>query len=403
MTIKVLHVVKTSNGARWAALQARVLSQLGVEVHVVLPSNSGEAVPYWERAHARIHTADFGLPTDRPHEFASRAKAIRNLVDSVQPSIIHSHFVTTTLMLRLALGRNHDIPRVFQVPGPLHMEHVLYRFGETLLAGRRDYWIASSQHTKRLYESHGVASEKVFLSYYGFDLANLAVDRQINLRARYDLPATVRLVGNINYMYPPKRFLGQKLGLKRHEDVIDALALVLAQQEDVVGVLIGGQWGAGTHYEKALRERARAKAGSRIVFTGRMSPPEALKMWHDFDCAVHVPDSENCGGVVEPLAAQVPTIASNVGGLPEVVLDGVTGWIVPVGKPEILAQQITRVLANPNESKSRARKGQQLVRHMFDVNRTGAEVAQIYSYILGLLPNRPCQFDSREYAARIMT
>jgi glycosyltransferase involved in cell wall biosynthesis len=397
--VKILHVVKTAHGARWAALQAGVLARLGLDVHVVLPTDKGEAVAYWQVAQAKMHIADFSLPLGRPQTFSARKRLIRELVEAVQPDIIHSHFVTTTMMLRLALGRNHPTPRIFQVPGPLHMEHTLYRYAETCLAGNLDYWVASSRYTGRLYAQHGIAADKLFLSYYGFELKDLVDDNQSLLRARYNLPPHIKLVGNINYMYPPKYFLGQKYGLKRHEDVIDALALVVKQRDDVVGVLVGGQWGGGNSYEAKLRARAQAKADGKILFTGPVSTGEPLKMWRDFDCAVHVPHSENCGGVVEPLAAQVPTIASNVGGLPEVVLDGLTGWIVPVGQPHILAERIQAVLADPETARSRAQAGQKLVHHMFDVNRTGTEIAQIYAYLLGLSPDKPQPFDAQAYIA----
>jgi glycosyltransferase involved in cell wall biosynthesis len=397
--MKILHVVKTAHGARWAALQAGVLTRLGLDVHVVLPTDKGEAIPYWQNAQATMHIADFSLPLARPQTFRAKKRLIRELVATIQPDLIHSHFVTTTMMLRLALGRNHPVPRVFQVPGPLHMEHALYRYAETSLAGNRDYWVASSRYTTRLYTRHGITTDRLFLSYYGFDLKELVDDSQSLLRARYHLPPHLKLVGNINYMYPPKYFLGQRYGLKRHEDVIDALALVARERDDVVGVLVGGQWGSGNSYEAKLRARALAKADDKILFTGRVSTGEPLRMWRDFDCAVHVPHSENCGGVVEPLAAQVPTIASNVGGLPEVVLDGLTGWIVPVGQPHILADRIQAALADPVTARDRAQAGQKLVHHMFDVNRTGAEIAQIYAYLLGLSTEKPQPFDGRAYIA----
>ena len=63
----------------------------------------------------------------------------------INPDLIHSHFVTTTLMLRLALGRRHKIPRIFQVPGPLHLEHWHTRTLEIASAGKKDFWIGSSQ------------------------------------------------------------------------------------------------------------------------------------------------------------------------------------------------------------------------------------------------------------------
>ncbi|MBE2199106.1 MAG: glycosyltransferase family 4 protein, partial [Anaerolinea sp.] len=158
-----------------------------------------------------------------------------------------------------------------------------------------------------------------------------------------------------------------------------------------------GQWGGGGSYEAKLKRRAQAKAAGKVLFVGRVPAQEAIKMWHDFDCAIHVPHSENCGGVVEPLAAQVPTIASNVGGLPEVVLDGLTGWIVPVGQPRILADRIQAVLADPGTAQKRAQAGQKLVTHMFDVNRTGAEIAQIYAYLLGLSAEKPQPFNAQAF------
>jgi glycosyltransferase involved in cell wall biosynthesis len=400
--MKILHVVKTAHGARWAALQAGVLTRLGLDVHVVLPTDEGEAIAYWQNAQAKMHIADFSLPLGQPQAFSTTKRLIRKLVAAVQPDIIHSHFVTTTMMLRLALGRNHPIPRIFQVPGPLHMEHALYRYAETSLAGNLDYWVASSRHTGRLYIQHGIAADRLFLSYYGFDLRELANDSQSLLRSRYNLLPDIKLVGNINYMYPPKYFLGQQYGLKRHEDVIDALALVAQQRSDVAGVLVGGQWGGGG-YEAKLKRRAQTKANGKILFVGRVPAQEAIKMWHDFDCAVHVPHSENCGGVVEPLAAQVPTIASNVGGLPEVVLDGITGWTVPVGKPHRLAECIQSVLADAETARTRARMGQRLVKTMFDVNRTGKEMAAIYSYIVGLSSEKPPYFDARSYLEQAPT
>ena len=42
-------------------------------------------------------------------------------------------------------------------------------------------------------------------------------------------------------------------GLKRHENVIDALGIVLFSRRDLVGMFVGGQWGKGTSYEKRLQ------------------------------------------------------------------------------------------------------------------------------------------------------
>lgn len=393
--MRVLHIVKTADGARWAAAQAAVLRDVGIEVHVALPAAEGEAIQVWNDAGARLHRASVYLPVSRPWQWSGMGRSIRRLIDEVQPNLIHSHFVTSTLALRLALGPRHPVPRIFQVPGPLHLEHLAYRRAEIRSAGPSDYWIASSRYIKRLYVAAGVPEDRVSLSYYGTNITDVATERTSLLRQQLGIAPDALVVGNISHIYPPKYHLGQTKGLKRHEDLIDALAAVCRQRNDVIGVLIGSQWTGGDGYERRLRERARRLAGERIRFLKRIPFHIVPHVWPDFDCAIHLPISENCGGVVEPLAAGVPTIASQVGGLPEVVLDGLTGWLVPPREPAAAADRILQVLGDLPAARDRARGGRELVRTMFDVRRTGAETAAIYSHILDPDQPPPPTFDSR--------
>ena len=125
--MNALHIVKTSDGARWAALQAAELAKHGVEVHVAVPSLEGSAIPMWIDAGATIHQLDCSLPVRSPQRWPEAARAIRNLVDEIAPNIIHSHFVTTTLAIRRALGRHHHIPRSSRCPG-----HYILNIGSTV-------------------------------------------------------------------------------------------------------------------------------------------------------------------------------------------------------------------------------------------------------------------------------
>src|ERR1700722_5390540 len=175
-------------------------------------------------------------------------------------------------------------------------------------------------------------------------------------------------------MYPPKRFLGQTVGLKCHEDVIDALTIVTRERPDVVGVFVGEPFRGAAWYEGKLRARALNKAGDRVRFAGYLCPAEIASAWADFDVAVHVPLSENCGGVLEPLLAGIPTVAGLVGGLPELVVDGVTGKTVPTRNPAALARAVNEVLSDLPRYRELAQAGRRLVRTMFDVSRTGHEI-----------------------------
>jgi glycosyltransferase involved in cell wall biosynthesis len=102
------------------------------------------------------------------------------------------------------------------------------------------------------------------------------------------------------------------------------------------------------------------------------------------DLAVVPSHSENCGGAIEPLLSCVPVVATNVGGLPDLVQNGKTGWLVPPRNPEELAHAILEALQNPAEGRRRAKEGQKLARSMFEVKTTGREVAAMYEKVPGV-------------------
>jgi glycosyltransferase involved in cell wall biosynthesis len=174
----------------------------------------------------------------------------------------------------------------------------------------------------------------------------------------------------------------------------------MRDHDDVLGVLIGGPWGAASSYFEQVKEYARKLAGDRILFTGTMSHENVRRSWHDFDCAIHVPLSENCGGVVEPLAAGVPTIAGRVGGLPEVVVDSKSGLVVPIRNPRVLADAVEQVLQYPDYFRDLAQNGRALVTNMFEVSRTAEEIAGIYRHLVEGAP-RPAEYNSVAELQRI--
>lgn len=394
--MRVLHFVKTTDGADWAWKMAGHLVRMGVEVHVALPAASGRFLAEWRASGAVLHVLDASLPVRRPWEWPRRVRALRALIASVRPDLLHAHFVTNIVFLRLALGAS-PLPRVFQVPGPLHLEHVGPRLVERHSADAGDWWVASSRYIRGLYLAQGVPAERVFLSYYGSDPAGFVDVRTGDLRRELGICAEAFVVGNVNYFYAPKRHLGQTRGLKNHEDVL-AAAELLAGSDAPWWVLVGQQWGRSQAYY--LRLRRQAEAGrARVVMPGWRSATAVKRLWADFDLAVHVPLSENCGGVIEPLMAGVPVVAAAVGGLAEVILDGVTGTLVPARDPAALARAVDAARRDPEAARAGARRGQRLVREMFDSARTASEIFEIYRFILGERRERPTEYDARAAVA----
>jgi glycosyltransferase involved in cell wall biosynthesis len=378
--MKVLHIVKTAVGANWAYEQVRVLCSLGIEVVVALPSDTEGLAPKYRDAGAKVVAANLDFPASEPWRIPATFRACRQLVADVRPDLIHTHHVGSTFVTRLALGKNSPIPRIFQVPGPLHLEHRFFAWLDVTLAGPRDFWIATCRWTQQKYLDLGINSDRVFLSYTGTNTEPFTGVRIGVLRKQLGISADVPLVGMVAYIYAPKRFLGQWRGLKGHEDFIAALCLVRKHNPDVRAVIIGGPWGRAFRYETRLRKLGAKLCNGWLTFVGTRRDIPAI--YPDLDLAVVPSYSENCGGAIEPLLSGVPVVATNVGGLPDLIQENKTGWLVPPRNPKDLAHAILEALQNPAESRRRALEGQKLARTMFEVETTGREVAAVYEKIL---------------------
>ena len=90
--------------------------------------------------------------------------------------------------------------------------------------------------------------------------------------------------------------------------------------------------------------------------------------------------------VLEAMESGVPLVASRVSGIPEVVEDGVTGWLVPAEAPQALAAALAEVLASPEEARRRGKAGRRRVDERF---RPATAAAQWLRMVQVRLERRP--------------
>ena len=128
-----------------------------------------------------------------------------------------------------------------------------------------------------------------------------------------------------------------------------------------------------------MKAYARERCPEGVVFLGPRKDVPAL--YPDVDVAVHPSHSENVGGAVESLLLGRPTIATNVGGFPDLVREGETGWLVPARDPKRLAGAIVGALRGPERAIDMARRGRELARRMFDVRSCARDVLGAYQRI----------------------
>lgn len=378
--MKVIQVIKTNRGATWAYNQAKCLQNKGIDIVTVLPDDeSGYAKLYKENG-LKIIKGEWSLPVTKPWRVKKKIKEINSVIKNEKPDLIHLHFVTNVFMVRIAL-HNDKTPRLFQVPGPLHLENCFFRFLDKKLSTSVDYWAGACEKTCAIYKNLGIDPNRIFLAYYGTfknEFSDIIPSRK--LHEEYGLSKNSKIIAMVCYFYKPKKYLGQKRGLKGHEDYIDALKQVLDKHADVIPMIIGNAWDGSEKYEQEVINYARKVLGDKIIFTGYRK--DIQEIYSEIAIAVHPSHSENLGGAAESLAYGVPTISSNVGGFPDIVKPYETGLLVNPKDPDDLAKAINWMIEHPAEAKKMGNKGMDLVRKMLNIEETSTKIYKIYKKIV---------------------
>ena len=146
----------------------------------------------------------------------------------------------------------------------------------------------------------------------------------------------------------------------------------LEAQADALGLLgdpvAAPEGGVGTRH---------ARPNAKIVFTGRREDVPAVTA--ALDVAV-LPSYREAQGLVilEAMALSRPVVASNVGGIPEMITDGVTGLLVPPHDPPALAAAIVRLLTDHPMADMMARAAHDLVHERYCIEVMGAAIQDLY-------------------------
>lgn len=173
---------------------------------------------------------------------------------------------------------------------------------------------------------------------------------------------------------PPRLLaLGALVDHKGHAVLLDALA-----RTSGLGPLT--LVGAGPLADRLRRQVDRLGLGDRVHLAGDV-PAD----WTACDLFVHPSRTEGLGtAVLDAMAAGCPVLASRVGGLPEAVIDGETGWLVPADDPETLAAALDRVaLLDPAHLRGLGLAGWRRVRERHGIEAMVAGTRAVYDRTLG--------------------
>jgi glycosyltransferase involved in cell wall biosynthesis len=212
--------------------------------------------------------------------------------------------------------------------------------------------------------------EKLVRIHYGIDPSPF----------RPDLPPPSRRPLGDPLRRPTLGMVARLAPQKGHRVLLDALPAIRSAFPDVYARLVG-------HEELSTAAELHAYAVERGVddlvwFEGFRA--DVAQVMADLDVFVLPSLWEGFGLVLlEAMAAGRPVVASAVGPIPEIVVDGVTGLLVPPGDPAALAEAIVRLLGDPELAAALGRAGRARVERELRVDTMVARTESLYDELLG--------------------
>ncbi len=181
---------------------------------------------------------------------------------------------------------------------------------------------------------------------------------------------------------PVVGMVAQLIPWKRQGDFIDAMAQVAQAYPAARFVLVGDEPESGGNYGADLRARAAAVGLiEKFIFTGFCR--DIAPVFAAFDIAVLCSEDEPFGRVlIEAMAAGKPVVATRGGGVPEIVVEGETGFMVAVADVDALARAVEKLLANPPMARAMGIAGQERARAFFSVQAHVEKIEALYAEIL---------------------
>jgi len=359
-----LHIDE-QRGWRGGEQQASYLMQgLAERGHrVLLAGRPGS--PFVTREHGRAdidrHTFPFWSEWDPVTAWGLARLVRRERVDILHAHTSHAH--TLACIARRLAGRGQVVVsrRVDFPPKTNAFSRWKYQWP--------CHYIAISEAIGRVLIEWGISSGKISVVHSAIDPARLAVPPAT--RESLGIPGEVPLIGIVAAL----------VGHKDLPTFVDAMAAVHAAHPAAHAVIVGDGPLRG-EIEALIRAK---NLRDRVFLLGyRDDVPSIL---HALDIFVLSSNEEGLGtSVLDAMAVGLPVAATAAGGIPEMVRDGETGLLAPVGEGQALGAAIARLLDDPGAAGAMAANARRMVEEQFTVPRMVEGNLAVYQRALAESP-----------------
>jgi len=308
----------------------------------------------------------------RPREML----ALYRLIVKHRIDLVHVNFMALTnpLLLGVYLTRAKVIFTEHASGLPLRrgpIKKIVSRCTHAAVSRRVSKYVGVSDYVRRrLLLTNHVSPDKALTLYNGVNLERFYPMDQKEARRSLGLPIDQPIICSVAMLIPEKGI----------QHLLEAIALLVKDlRSPEILALVAGE---GYYRTKLEQLASNLGIGGHVRFLGRRSDVQTIIAAAD---AVVVPSiwDEAFGLIIaEAMASGRPVVASNVGGIPELIADGVTGFLVSRGNNKELSDFIYKLISNSDDRTRLSGAALQHAQHHFDLSRQVQCLIAIYEKVL---------------------
>jgi L-malate glycosyltransferase len=286
----------------------------------------------------------------------------------LQPDVVHAHDPHGVAVAATALSIASPPRRPALVAARRVDFHIKGNSFSRWKYRQVDRFVTASDAIRAMLLEDGVPADRAVTVHEGIDVDRVVAVDPLNVREEYWFPPHSLIVGNIAALVPHK---GQKY-------LIDAAAIVVRELPEA-RFLVLGEGELRAMLEQQIKHLHLAQ---HVVLAGFRA--DVLAVLKGLDLFVMSSVTEGLGtSLLDAMAASRPVVATTAGGIPEVVVNGETGLLVPPRDAPSLAAAILGLLRDEAGRRRMADAGFARVRARFSVDRMVDETLAVYASLAG--------------------
>jgi L-malate glycosyltransferase len=353
--------VHVDSGRGWRGGQSQVFNTvtgLRAEGHraVLIAHPAGELFRRMEQGHDLMPLAP------KSDVDLSAAWSFSRLLKQLKPQIVHAHDPHAISMAATALSILGERKSALVASRRSEFRVALNSFSRWKYS-QVDRFVATCEALRARLVADGIRRERIELVHDGVDVDRIVRLEPANVHAAFYLPVGSPVVGNVAALAPHKG----------HQHLIEAAVLVVREVPDARFVVVGDG-----EQRAALEKQIRDKHLERHVFLAGFRP-DVLELVRSFDLFATCPIHEGmCLPLVDAMAAGKPAVASRAGGIPEVMIDGETGFLVEPRDHQAMAERIVMLLRDDALRRRMGAAAHARARAHFTIETMVRGVASVY-------------------------